>query len=243
MNKTVKKITACAAACALLIAVQLLLSPVAGVELVTALFLCFCTVYGVALGCLTATAFSLLRCLLFGFAPNVLLLYLVYYNLFAVLFGFLGRRKRPVAVWVAPLILALLAGASAFFAAYGVPVTALKQGQLTAMLWTLFGLFSAILLLYFILLACRRGECGRELSSVVALAALCTVCFTLLDDCITPLYYGWTLESALAYFYASFLAMVPQTVCTVLSTSFLFYPLKKTFSTTAKWLGKCKNGK
>ena len=41
---------------------------------------------------ITATCFSLLRCLLFGFYPNIIILYLIYYNLFALLFGTLGKK-------------------------------------------------------------------------------------------------------------------------------------------------------
>lgn len=77
---------------ALLIGGQLALSSISGVEIVTALMLCFCFSYGIAHGVAIATTFSLLRCFLFGFQINVIVLYLVYYNLFALFFGWLGRR-------------------------------------------------------------------------------------------------------------------------------------------------------
>lgn len=77
---------------ALLIAVQLALSAVPGVELVTVLFVAFAFVFGISMGMIAATAFSLLRQMIFGFFPNVLLLYLLYYNLLTLLFGFLGKR-------------------------------------------------------------------------------------------------------------------------------------------------------
>ena len=96
---------------ALLIAAQYALAAVAGIELVTALFLPFCTVFGVRRGCMVATCFSLLRCLLNGFALNVVALYLVYFPLFAVAFGFLGRAaaglslaRRTVAVTVCAVL-------------------------------------------------------------------------------------------------------------------------------------------
>lgn len=76
---------------ALLIVAQLALSALAGVEVVTVLLLAFCFVRGVKQGVVVATAFSLIRCFVFGFMPNVLVLYLLYYNLFALSIGFLGR--------------------------------------------------------------------------------------------------------------------------------------------------------
>ena len=78
---------------ALLIGAQIVLSGIAGVELVTILLLCFCYRYGAKQGILVATAFSLLRCFVFGFYPNVIVLYLVYYNLFALVIGLLGKRQ------------------------------------------------------------------------------------------------------------------------------------------------------
>ena len=91
MNKT-KFIVRVAMCVALLIGGQLALSSVSGVEIVTVMMLCFCFAYGVRHGIAVATTFSLLRCFIFGFQVNVIVLYLVYYNLFALFFGWLGRR-------------------------------------------------------------------------------------------------------------------------------------------------------
>lgn len=99
---------------ALLIAAQYALAAVAGIELVTALFLPFCTVFGVRRGCMVATCFSLLRCLLWGFAVNVIALYLIYYNLFALVFGLLGRALRTLSP---PRRLVCTAVAAAFMTA------------------------------------------------------------------------------------------------------------------------------
>ena len=76
---------------ALLIGAQLALSFVAGVEVVTVLFATFCFFFGVRRGMVVATVFSLLRCFVFGFFPNVIILYLVYYNLFALIIGLIGK--------------------------------------------------------------------------------------------------------------------------------------------------------
>lgn len=222
----------CAVMTALLIAVQYALGFVPGVELVTAFFLCFCYVYGIRCGLLTGIAFSLLRCLLFGFMPNVILLYLVYYSLFALLFGFLG--KRSVKVWVCPALLAILAFASAYFALTGLPISILYKARVSAMLWILFGIVMALLIFYVVLLLLKKGEQGRELASVTALAAACTVMFTLLDDIITPLFMGYSAEAAAAYFYTGFTAMLPQTICAAVSVFALFLPLKKVFGAAGK---------
>jgi hypothetical protein len=79
---------------ALLIASQLILSGIAGIEIVTVLMLCFCFGLGALRGVAIATAFSLLRCLIFGFYIQVVLLYLIYYNAFALFFGWLGGRFK-----------------------------------------------------------------------------------------------------------------------------------------------------
>ena len=79
---------------ALLLGAQYALWFVKGVEVVTVLLLVFSYRFGVKCGVLSAVAFSLLRCLLFGFFPNVVLLYLIYYPLFAACFGILGNVLR-----------------------------------------------------------------------------------------------------------------------------------------------------
>lgn len=91
MNKT-KFVVRVAMCVALLIAGQLALSSVTGIEIVTVMLLCFCYCYGIRHGVAIATTFSLLRCFVFGFQVNVIALYLIYYNLFAIFFGWLGAR-------------------------------------------------------------------------------------------------------------------------------------------------------
>ena len=228
-------IATCAVMTALLIAVQYALGFVPGVELVTVFLLAFCYVFGAKYGVIVATAFSLLRCFVWGFYPNIIVLYLIYFNAFALLFGLLGGRERPVAVWVCPVLLALLAAGCMAGALIGIPVSVLYRARLSAMLWALFGVLAGLLALYIALWAVggRRAGQGREAASLAALAALCTVCFTLLDDVLTPLFYGYSFDAAVAYFYAGFFAMLPQTICTVLSVLLRFYPLHKVFAQAA----------
>lgn len=149
---------------ALLLAAQYALWFVKGVELVTVLLLVFSYRFGVRCGVLSAVAFSLLRCLLFGFFPNVVLLYLLYYPLFAACFGLLGNALHR------------------------------RTGVRVQMLLTV-------------------------------LAVLFTALFTLLDDAVTPLLYGYTKEAALAYFLASLPTMAVQTVCAAVTVLLLFRPL------------------
>lgn len=88
---------------ALLIGGQFVLSGISGVEIVTVLLLSFCYYFGVRRGLFVVNAFSLLRCFIFGFFPNVVILYLIYYNLFALLFGLLGfrfKKKLDIAIHI-----------------------------------------------------------------------------------------------------------------------------------------------
>lgn len=101
---------------ALLLAVQYALSGVAGVELVTPLLLAYACTFGAVRGAAAAAAFSLLRCLLYGFAPNVVVLYLLYFPAFGALFGMLGRllARRPLSVRTAAVALCAVAMTACF---------------------------------------------------------------------------------------------------------------------------------
>lgn len=222
-----KKLAVCAVSVALLIALQLTLSYVPGVELVTALLLCFCYTFGVSMGLITATSFSLLRCILFGFNITVIVLYLVYYNLFAVLFGILGKKTIPA--WLSFTILTISAAASAYFAVKGLPISIIFQKQVTVMLWAIFSISVLLLITYAVLLIKNKGKAGRQIASVTAVAAVCTMCFSLLDDVITPLLLGYTLEAAKLYFEASLITMTTQILCTIISVALLFHPLVTVF--------------
>jgi len=131
---------------ALLIASQLAFSAIPGVELVSVLFIAYSFVFGAGRGVLAATAFSLLRCFLFGFFPTVLALYLLYYNLLVLLFGFLG--KRPIRTgWKQLLFLTPVACVcTAAFTGLDNLLTPLFYGY-TAQAWKLYALAS----LYFMI--------------------------------------------------------------------------------------------
>ena len=94
---------------ALLIGGQIVLSGISGVEIVTVLLLSFSYYFGIRRGLFVDNAFSLLRCLIFGFFPNVIILYLVYYNLFVLAFGLLGIRFKKELNLVIHIILVIAA--------------------------------------------------------------------------------------------------------------------------------------
>ncbi len=158
---------------ALVIGLQVALSALPGVELVTLLFVTYAFVFGIVRGMLAATAFSLLRQLVFPFSPTVLILYLVYYNFLVAVFGAFGHIvKRPLVC-----------------------------------LWWL-----------------------------TAAACICTVCFTLFDNLLTPWWLGFSKKAWRAYFYASLSFMVPQIICTAVTVGMLFYPLQRVFRQIKKGL-------
>ena len=173
MFKTARELAYLGVMTALLIAAQIALAGIGGIEVVTVLFLAYCVVFGVLRGLAVATAFSLLRCLIWGFFPTVIVLYLVYYNLFAVVFGLLGR-----------------------------PVKGLKP--------------------------------VLALSILIVCACVMTVFFTMLDNLITPLFYGMTIKGAKAYFLSSLPFMFRQTACACITVAALYFPLYKTFSLIKK---------
>ena len=166
--KATKDLTIIGLYTALLIGGQVALSAISGVEIVTLLFTAFVFYFGAVRGCVLATVFSILRCLVFGFFPNVLLLYLTYYNLFAIAIGFLGKVMD------------------------------------------------------------RRLSIKKHVLVVLAVALL-TALFTVIDNLITPNFYGYTVEATKAYWVASLSAVVPQTICAVITVGALLIPLVKIF--------------
>jgi len=158
---------------ALVIAAQLALSLVPGVEVVTVLFVAYSFTFGWKRGMAAATAFSLLRQVVFGVYPVVLIVYLVYYNALALTFGLLGKKMRVEI---------------------------------------------------------------KTLWKVALIACFCTICFTMIDNILTPIWYGYSEKAARLYFYASLPFMIPQVVCTAITVATLFLPLKQAFVFVKKGL-------
>lgn len=243
LEKRNKKISAaksaayCAVACALLIAGQVALGFIAGVEIVTVLLLCFSVKLGVRRGVIIAVAFSLLRCFIWGFYPTVIVLYIIYYPLFALIFGCLGKieddymRSAPISVCVTVNAVSICVATVAAYLALGniIKISRVYLITFKTLLWVIFGLCAAAFVMFNILyIAVRRGKADGKyirLFLFTAIASVCTICFSLLDDVISPLMLGMTADGALAYFYASFTAMLPQTVCTIVTVFTLYYPI------------------
>lgn len=107
--KQTKDVTVIAMYTALLIAAQYALSFAAGVEVVSAMIAVFAAVFGTKKGVILAVSFSVVRCLAFGFFPTVIVLYLVYFPLYAFVMS-LPAKKNVDRIWVAvPLAAALTA--------------------------------------------------------------------------------------------------------------------------------------
>ena len=151
---------------ALLIGGQLALSGISGIEVVTVLLLTFVYKYGIVQGILVANSFSLLRCFIFGFIPNVIVLYLIYYNIFVLVFGFLGKVFRHE-----------------------------------------YSIKKHIIVLF--------------------ISIIMTAMFTMVDNILTPLMYGFTANAAKAYFIASLYTVIPQITCTFLTVLIIFPGLLK----------------
>ncbi len=112
--KTSKEIAIIGLYIALLIASQYVLSAVKGIELVTVFLLCFAFSFGAIKGVICAVGFSLLRCFVFGFFPTVILLYLIYYPIFAIAIGLFGNyfkkreKQKNVVAFVSMIITAMI---------------------------------------------------------------------------------------------------------------------------------------
>ncbi|MBO5363272.1 MAG: hypothetical protein J6A46_02975 [Clostridia bacterium] len=101
----------------------------------------------------------------------------------------------------------------------------------------IFGFYPVVLILYVVhfsflsLLfgALRRSKLSgwKLIFTSVLVAAAATACFTLLDNILTPVYYGYTPKAAKMYFMASLPFLMGQTICAGVSVGALFLPIVK----------------
>ena len=76
-----------------------------------------------------------------------------------------------------------------------------------------------------------KKELNLKIHIIIVLAAVfMTVFFTVLDDIISPLYYGLSLDATKAYAIASLTAVVPQVICTLVTVLLLLPVLIRVFS-------------
>ncbi len=162
-----------------------------------------------------------------------------------------ARESAYIAVFTALLIAVQLAFAAVpgvelvtvLFVAYAF-VFGVIRGVAAATAFSLlrqlvFGFMPTVLivyLIYYTLLASLFGVLGKRMKQplkylwlIVLIACLCTVCFTLLDNLITPLWLGYTRAGTRLYFKASLAFMIPQVLCAAVTVGCLFYPLYKVF--------------
>ncbi len=128
-----------------------------------------------------------------------------------------------------------------FSFAFGIKRSLFVANLFTVLRCFIFGFFPSVIILYFIysnIFVFIIGAIGNKFKRnatkisfiiILVVALLLTVFFTLLDDLITPLYWGYSLESAKAYFYLSLTAMVPQLISTAVTVTLLFLPLNRIF--------------
>ncbi|MCM1546008.1 MAG: hypothetical protein NC033_03120 [Clostridiales bacterium] len=127
--KAAKEIALVGVFTALLIGGQFVLSGISGIEIVTVLLLSFSYCFGIRRGLFAANAFSILRCFIFGFFPTVIILYLVYYNLFVVVFGLLGIKfKRELSILKLVVLVSSAVLMTALFTALDDIITPLYYG-------------------------------------------------------------------------------------------------------------------
>lgn len=127
----------------------------------------------------------------------------------------------------------------------------LKRGMAAATAFSLirqfiFGVYPTVLILYLIyfnLLATSFALLGKSikkplkwLAIIVAIACVCTVLFTMIDNILTPLWYGYSKKAAILYFKASLPFMGVQVINAALSVGVLFFPLYRVFSLVKRTL-------
>lgn len=94
MEMKIKDIVIVALFVALLIALQVALSALNGIELITVMLASLAFYYGIKIGLATVNIFVVVRSLIFGFFPSVMVLYFVYYNLFVLCFALIGKKLK-----------------------------------------------------------------------------------------------------------------------------------------------------
>lgn len=106
----IKDIVIVALFVALLIAFQVALSLLNGIELITVMLASIAFYYGIKTGLLTVNVFIVVRSLIFGFFPSVMVLYFVYYNLFILCFALIGKkaeRKLSTRVYIMSILMSI----------------------------------------------------------------------------------------------------------------------------------------
>lgn len=224
--------------CALLIGGQYSLSFVSGIEVVSLLLACFSFVFGIRCAILCALSFSVLRNLIFPFSYTAFILYLIYYPLFAFTFASLKKSDDKIQVfptylfWALNFIMIAICTTCILLHVFDViALSRIYKVTLLILLRVIFAILVICIVCFNTLFILHRAKKIKAQSLKIILfgvVGLCfTICFTLLDDIITPLFYGYSKEAALGYFYVSFTALLPHSICVFLSITALFLPIVK----------------
>ncbi len=242
-----KKVAYTATTCALLIACQAIFSIAPGVEVVTLIFICFAYSFGRSCAVMLGFAFSLLRCVVFGFSPTALILYLAYYPLLGLTFAQIGKSKIfssdkyvKIVYIITDVVLLVLALTPLSLILFNVIKTPPAQEfLLKVLLYVLSGILALLFIIFNLLFFNKKIQMNGtyavlKVIFVTVCALTFTILFTMLDNIITPLYLRYSQSSAEAYFYTSFLALIPQCVCVAITVSTLFSPITKLFENIIK---------
>lgn len=117
----------------------------------------------------------------------------------------------------------------------------IRQGLLVANAFSLlrcfiFGFYPCVIVLYLIyynLFALVFGAFGNAFGHeygvkrhivIVIFAVLMTVCFTMIDNVLTPLWFGFSMNAAKSYFMASLPIMTTQSICALVTVT-VFFPV------------------
>ena len=136
---------------------------------------------------------------------------------------------------------------TAFFLAFCF-IIGVKAGVAVAVCFStlrcfLFGFYPNVIILYLVYytgFALFFGFLGNRFNRIASFCAFLwavitgtafTAVFTLLDDVITPIFYGFGASAAKAYFYSSLPFMLSQCICATVSVSVLFIPLCRALAT------------
>lgn len=126
-----------------------------------------------------------------------------------------------------------------------------RRGVICATLFSLlrqfvFGIFPTVLILYlvfynllcvvFALLGKSKLSGWKILLAATLLACFMTAVFTMLDNVITPLWFGYSTQAARMYFMASLPFMGVQVLCNAIVFILLFLPISKAFAWAEKRL-------
>lgn len=197
---------------AVLIVAQMIFGMIAGIEIVTVLYLCFSLVFGWKMSWLLGIIFSITRCLIYGFYPNVLLLYLIFYSICPWIIWLSSRYEK--AVWVMALSSVLIC-------------IWVLLSPLPKLVWINWMAGVTCLILVCLLVFIKKAD---QKGTGFILIVFCTLLFTCIDDGLAVLINGFSFKAAYGYFLASLPVMILQAFNNLIAFSLFSIPLSRVFN-------------